>query len=133
MIARKARLHGGKASKRGLSTEQIPVLICRDLHCNTADFVLKDGGAIAIGRVLAPIVDPNSVLCTDGSKALANAIANLGVVHKQVNLSRNIGVTEGVYHVQNVNAYDSRLKTWSMRFHGAAVSTCQVTLDGTGC
>ncbi|MDP3331599.1 MAG: IS1595 family transposase, partial [Methylococcaceae bacterium] len=25
-----------------------------------------------------------------------------------------------VYHVQNVNAYDSRLKTWMQRFHGVA-------------
>lgn len=26
----------------------------------------------------------------------------------------------GVYHVQNVNAYDSRLKEWMRRFHGVA-------------
>lgn len=26
----------------------------------------------------------------------------------------------GVYHIQNVNAYDSRLKQWMRRFHGAA-------------
>lgn len=26
----------------------------------------------------------------------------------------------GVYHIQNVNAYDSRLKTWMKRFHGVA-------------
>lgn len=26
----------------------------------------------------------------------------------------------GVYHVQNVNAYDSRLKSWIRRFHGVA-------------
>ena len=26
----------------------------------------------------------------------------------------------GVYHVQNVNAYDSRLKDWIRRFHGVA-------------
>ena len=26
----------------------------------------------------------------------------------------------GVYHLQNVNAYDSRLKNWMGRFHGVA-------------
>ena len=78
-------------------------------------------------------MDTNSVLCTDGDKALVNAIANLGIVQGRINLSKNIGVTEGVYHVQNVNAYDSLLKTWSPTFHGAAVNTCQVTLDGTEC
>ena len=65
-------------------------------------------------------MDLDSVVCSDGGKALSNAIRNLGVVHKQVNLSKNIRVLEGVYHVQNVNAYDSRLKTWSIRFHGIA-------------
>ena len=76
---------GGKASKRGLSKEQIPVLVCRDRNGNTADFVLEDGGAIAISRVLAPIVDSNCVLCSDGGKALANVIRDLGVVHSRVN------------------------------------------------
>ena len=113
--------------------EEIPVLVCRDRYCNTADFVLEDGRANAIGRVLGPIVDTNSVVCTGGGKALANAIENLGVVHSRISLSKNIGVVKGVYHVENVNAYDSRLKTWSIRFHGAAVNTWGVTLDGTEC
>jgi hypothetical protein len=29
-------------------------------------------------------------------------------------------VVAGVYHIQNVNAYDSRLKNWIRRFHGVA-------------
>jgi hypothetical protein len=29
-------------------------------------------------------------------------------------------VIAGVYHIQNVNAYDSRLKGWMHRFHGVA-------------
>ena len=27
---------------------------------------------------------------------------------------------DGVFHIQNVNAYDSRLKNWMRRFHGVA-------------
>ena len=27
---------------------------------------------------------------------------------------------DGVFHIQNVNAYDSRLKNWIRRFHGVA-------------
>ena len=26
----------------------------------------------------------------------------------------------GAFHIQNVNAYDSRLKEWMIRFHGVA-------------
>ena len=111
-MLRKARSRGGKATKRALSKEQIPVLVCPDRNANECDFGLKDGGAQAIAGVLAPIEITNSVLCTDGDKALANAIRNLGgvrVVHKQINLSKNIRVLEGVCYIQNVNAYDSRL------------------------
>ena len=61
-MLRKARLRAGNKSKRGLSKEEIPVLVCRDRYCNTADFVLEDGRANAIGRVLESIVDTNSVV-----------------------------------------------------------------------
>jgi hypothetical protein len=27
---------------------------------------------------------------------------------------------DGAFHIQNVNAYDSRLKEWIRRFHGVA-------------
>jgi hypothetical protein len=35
-------------------------------------------------------------------------------------LATGIRVVGKVYHVQNVNAYDSRLKEWVHRFHGIA-------------
>ena len=42
------------------------------------------------------------------------------MAHRPINLSAGIRVVAGVYHVQNVNAYDSRLKDWIRRFHGVA-------------
>ena len=47
------------------------------------------------------------------------AAKTLGVAHHAVNLSAGVRVI-GPYHVQNVNAYDSRLKEWLRRFHGVA-------------
>lgn len=44
----------------------------------------------------------------------------IGVTHRPINLAAGIRVVGKVYHVQNVNAYDSRLKTWMRRFHGVA-------------
>ena len=41
-------------------------------------------------------------------------------VLRPVNVQRGLQVLEGVFHIQNVNAYDSRLKTWMRRFHGVA-------------
>ena len=59
------------------------------------------------------------VLCTDGSSALTAAARTLGVEHHAVNLSAGVRV-DGAWHVQNVNAYHSRLKNWMARFHGVA-------------
>ena len=40
--------------------------------------------------------------------------------HRPINLAAGVRVVGKVYHVQNVNAYDSRLKEWMIRFHGIA-------------
>jgi hypothetical protein len=61
---------GGKASKRGLSSEQIPVLICRDRTGNTSDFVLDKADEEHVGAVLKPLLANDAVLCTDSCKAL---------------------------------------------------------------
>lgn len=35
-------------------------------------------------------------------------------------LSTGIRIVAGVYHIRNINAYDSRLKDWMRRFQGVA-------------
>ncbi len=119
-MTRKPRKRGGKASKRGLSSEQIPVLICRDRTGETADFVLEKADHTHISEVLKPLLASDAIICTDGGKALKRAIQDIGMTHRPVNLAAGIRVIGQVYHVQNVNAYDSRLKMWMHRFHGVA-------------
>ena len=119
-LGRNARKRGGKASKRGLSEEQIPVLICRDREGNTADFVLEKANKTCISAVLKPLLAKDVILCTDSGKALCAAAREIGITHRPVNLATGRRVIAGVYHVQNVNAYDSRLKEWLRRFHGVA-------------
>ena len=62
----------------------------------------------------------DAVLCTDGCASLRGAARLSGIAHRALNQSAGIRVLAGVYHIQNVNAYDSRLKNWMMRFHGVA-------------
>ena len=119
-LDRAPRKRGGKASKRGLSEEQIPVLICRDRAGNTADFMLEKSDKEHIGAVLKPLLAADVVLCTDGAKSLAAVAKEMGITHRPVNLAAGQRIVAGVYHVQNVNAYDSRLKEWMRRFHGVA-------------
>lgn len=119
-LDRKPRKRGGSASKRGLSKEQVPVLVARDRSGGTADFILETDGKANIIAALKPILASDAILCTDGSSVLAAAAKAIGVTHRPVNISAGQRVIADVYHIQNVNAYDSRLKNWIRRFHGVA-------------
>ena len=72
--------------------------------------------------MLRPLLAWDAVLCSDGGEKgpIALAARNMGVAHRAVNLSKGIRVVAGVYHIQNANAYHSRLKGWMRRFHGVA-------------
>jgi transposase-like protein len=120
-LTRKARKRGGKAAQRGLSHEQVPVLVARDRAGVTMDCVLKAMDKATLSATLKPFVGKDVVLCTDGSRALAGAARELGIEHHAVNLSAGIRV-DGAWHIQNVNAYHSRLKAWVYKFRG--VATC---------
>lgn len=119
-LTRDARKRGGKASKRGLSKEQVPVLVSRDRAGSTANFILPADNKESVVAVLKPILATDAILCTDGSGMLAAAAKAMGITHRPVNLSAGIRVVAGVYHVQNVNAFDARLKGWMRRFNGVA-------------
>jgi len=61
---------------------------------------------------LKSVVGPDTLLCTDGSGAFRKAAATLGVTAKSIAVSYDGRVLEGVYHVQTVNNYHERLKSW---------------------
>lgn len=118
-LLRKPRKRGGKASTRGTSKDFHPVLFARDRAGNTANFMLNATTAKEIGGVLKPILPIDTVLCTDGSSALARVALDLGVEHHPINVSSGIRVN-GAWHVQNVNAFGSRLRQWMARFKGVS-------------
>jgi transposase-like protein len=119
-LQRLARKRGGHGAKRGTSKEQIPVLVARDRAGNTADAILPSDDKASVVAALGPLLPKDIILCSDGSSTLAAAAKTLGGAHRPVNLSAGIRIVAGVYHVQNVNAYDSRLKEWIRRLNGVA-------------
>src|SRR5205085_106809 len=114
------RRRGERAGKRGLSAEQVPALIARDRAGHTADAVLPDLGAAAIGAALGPVVAGDAVLCSDGAKAYATFAAERGIRHEPINVAAGVRVRDGAFHIQNVNAYHGRLKGWMGRLNGVA-------------
>ena len=121
-LLRRARKRGGKADKPGLSTDDYdPVLIVRDRHGATTDAILPDLTAATFAMHLTPVVAKDAVLVSDGRDAYgAFAHAN-DILHIPIIASRGEHVYEG-FHIQNVNAYMSRLKGWMLRFRGVATN-----------
>jgi transposase-like protein len=117
-LLRPARKRGGVGKTRGTNDDQVPVLVVRDRHKATADFILKKINKENIEEALSPLIDKDAILCTDGAAVYSSFAKKSGIKHEVI-YSRGPRA-RGVFHIQNVNAYDSRLKEWMRRFHGVA-------------
>lgn len=119
-MTRAPRKRGGKASKRGLSKEQIPVLVARDRSGATIDAVLPCLDAASIRRALGQALTGASALCCDGGTAI-KAFARRTKLALYILPAPGAPNPEAPHlHINNVNAYHGRLKEWMRRFHGVA-------------
>lgn len=120
-LGRAPKKRGTKAKKRGLSAEQIPVLVARERGVgSTLSAVLPSRGASDISSILAPKLAGDSVLMADGIgtyDSLETAAPGVEVRHVPRNPKHK---TKGAMHINNVNAYHRRLKNWMLRFSGVA-------------
>ncbi len=65
------------------------------------------------------LLNKEAILCADEclhTNKLPNR--NAKIVHRPVNIAASRCVMNNIYHIQNVNAYDSRLKQWTAKFPG---------------
>ena len=119
--SRAPRRRGAPTGRRGTPLdEQVPVLIVRDRQKTTSDAVLDNLTANAIGTHLVPLLAPDALLCTDTARAYSVIARQAGIRHEPLNISAGERVRDKVFHIQNVNAYDSRLKAWMQPFNGVA-------------
>jgi IS1 family transposase len=61
----------------------------------------------------------SNVLCTDSWRAFSSYANEKGLAHYRFKSDGKQRV-RGIYHIQNVNSYHSRLKRWMDRFNGVA-------------
>jgi transposase-like protein len=117
-LDRPARRRGGKAARRGISSEQVCILVARDRTGETVDFVTGNGPVTKqqLQRDLAPMLDHDVLLVTDGNATYRAFARGAGFTHAAVNLRAGVR-TRGAVHVQNVNAYHGP------SISGSAVST----------
>ena len=101
-LDRKARRRGGKASKRGLSDEQVPIPVAADRGGATACFVLPSVTAASVQSALEPRIDDDILLVTNGNNVYPPCTKALGIKHEALNQSAGERV-RGAIHIQTVN------------------------------
>lgn len=119
-LSRPARKRGGKATRPGLSKEQIPVLVARDRTGGIVDAVLPDQSKASIRFVLGEKVSKENILCIDGGNALWGFACETKIPCKVIPASKHVHERTPIFHIQNVNGYHSRLKKWMSPFNGVA-------------
>ncbi len=116
---RKARKRGGKATKRGLSHEQVPIIVAAARGGGVISAVLEVDTGDAIKAVLDPVLSKDALLVTDGGKALARCATEMNVSHEVLNQSAGERV-RGELHIQTVNSLHERIKTFLRPRRGVA-------------
>lgn len=119
---REARKRGGKSQYKGISHEQVCVVVAVDRNGGIVSQVAGIGRPTAfdINNVLGQYISPTVTLCTDSATSYKKFAQMKGLVHYRLNANKGIRMKKGIYHIQHVNAYHRRLKSWMERFNGVA-------------
>ena len=120
LVARAPGKRGGQPKKLGTSPSDYDIaLIMRDRHKVTTDHILPNFEGATFDTVKDPVVTCDSVLVTDGRPSYATFAKDRGMLHVAILVNQGEHVYNG-FHIQNVNAYTSRLKSWMAPFKGVA-------------
>ncbi|SOB74717.1 Transposase [Marinobacter sp. LV10R510-11A] len=118
---RSPRKRGGQ-SNRKYKADKIPVLIARDRNGHISDLVDPALNKSTVHEFLTPIINCDSILCSDGHSWYKTFSKDHGIAHHRLITLDNQRVIGKEYHIQNVNSYISRLKGWMARFHGVGTA-----------
>ena len=120
-MTRKPRKRGGVATKRGISDELDCLLVARDRTGQTLDFHTGRGQVTVtqLHACLKPVLPVDVLLISDSALSYRHFAKQAGITHEAVNVESGVHA-RGAIHIQNVNAWHSRFKSWLVRFRGVA-------------
>jgi transposase-like protein len=104
-LDRTPRQRGGVASRRGINREHDCLLVARD-RTGQHDH-------------LDPVLSDDTLLVSDAANAYRCFAREAHITHQAVNVAAGKRV-RGAIHIQNVNAWHSRFKSWLVHFRGVA-------------
>lgn len=130
-LDRKPRKRGEKATKAGVSDEKVAVIATCDRTGNK-DFRVATKGRISkqdLDNALQGKLEKALVLCSDSHRSYTAFAKSKELSHKKFNASKGKRAVDKVYHVQNVNNMDSRLRKFMESFNGLATKYLQNYLN----
>ena len=118
---RKARKRGGVSKYKGISREQVCVLVAVDRNGEAVSQVAGYGriSSMEIEGVIGDYLKDATCICTDAGKNFVAYAKEKDLEHYALNASKKERV-KGIYHIQHVNNYHKRWKDWMIRFQGVA-------------
>jgi len=115
IVDRKPRKRGGTSSSRGISKDQVAVVVtqdrksCLDLTVATLGRLKKIDIENAIGDRISP---DQVVLCSDAHVSYKGFAIDNEIEHHTLKAVIKQRVKNKVYHIQHVNSTHNRLKKW---------------------
>ena len=114
---REPRKRGGMGDKRK-KEDQIAVLIVKERSGGLTETMLGRPNKEKIGKALKPIINTDSILCSDGAHSYRSFAKENGLTHYRTIASKSQRVIGKQFHIQNVNNYMMRIRVWMQRFYG---------------
>lgn len=114
---RTPRKRGKAVKKRGISDEQVAVIVSSDRK-STMGFKVSCLGRISkkdIQNAIGQMLSNNTVLCSDGHVSYKGFAHDNSIEHHVLRADLKEYIKQGKYHIQHVNSMDSRMKTWINR------------------
>ena len=112
---RVSRKPGGSSKTRGISNDQVAVIVTQDrksvlaLTVATMGRLKKVDIENAIGSRIKPI---QTILCSDGHVSYKGFAIDNKIEHHPLKAIIKQHVKNGVYHIQHVNSTHNRIKKW---------------------
>ncbi|MCL6525229.1 MAG: IS1595 family transposase, partial [Thermoflavifilum sp.] len=133
---REARQRGGKSQYKGISHEQVCVVVAVDRNGGIVSQVAGIGRPTAydINSVLGQYISPTVTLCTDLATSYKRFAQMKGLVRYRLNANKGIRMKKSIYQIQHVNAYYiyyGRVNSWMERFNDASRSFDPCTDQGS--
>lgn len=131
-LSRKGRKRGTKAKKRGISNEQVAIIVTAD-RAGQQELSVATLGRIKktdIEKSIGERVCDKTVLCSDSHVSYKGFAIDNSLEHHAIRADLKQYVKDGLYHVQHVNSMHNKLKKWlNERFWGVSTKHLQQYLN----